>query len=345
MAVDQRFVHGVIPKWNTSFKQNLWGTEIVTIEPSTKSDTVFEFDLPNNATLLFGPNSGFVVKGIFEKQNADKSWDVVPAADFATVVLQPNWFENAIKSIDVFHNNTQLKAHDVPRYSDTFVNSYLYAHMHPEIKKCLCPEPCNTGNGIPTKPNSWVGSDANSEWAKYSKTIYNNNSLKFRYIPPFTFPFYQESNFCRAGRPPAALPMPVLGKVSIIMTIKDSMSALFAKADGVTKEYRFSLEYIKLVVEEARLNPAYEKTYLSQKNVLAYEGITHFGLAENITSGVMSHRCRFQDVYMPEGIFIFALPKTVLGGNFQYNADHLQVSFPNTILRVWMSNFKTCPSL
>lgn len=328
MNLDQRFVHSDIPKWNSTFRQNLWGTELVTIEPSTKSDTVFEFDLPNNSTLLFGPNSGFIVKGIFEKQNADNTWDVVPAADYGTVVIQPNWFENAIKSIDVFHNNTQVKAHDVPRFSDVFVNSYLYAHMHPEIKKCLCPEPCNTGNAVPKTRNDWVGSSATCSWANYSKTIYTNG-IKFCYIPPFTFPFYQQSNFCRAGRPPTALPMPVLGKMCVIVTMKDNFTQLIAKAAAVTSQYRFVLESIKLVVEEARLNPTYEKTYLSQKNVLAYEGNTHFGLAENITEGVMSHRCRFQDVYMPEGIFIFALPKTVLGGNFQFGPEYTAAVFSN----------------
>jgi hypothetical protein len=324
-ALDPRFIFGDIPKWHTSFKQNLWGTELVTIEPTTKSDTVFEFDFPTNSTLLFGPNSGFLIKGTFEKQKEDKTWSEIEQTELSSVLVQPNWFENSIKSIDVFHNNTQVKAHDVPRYSDSFVNTYLYANMHPEIKKFLCPESCHTGNGVPTEnaatASSWYGTDENSEWRKYGQSIYQNTT-KFRYVPPFTFPFYQQSNFCRAGRPPAALPMPVLGKMSVILSMKDDSKLLFAKAASNTAAYRFNLESVKLVVEEARLNPTFEKTFLSQKGVLAYEGNTHFGLAENITAGVMSHRLRLQDLYMPEGIFIFALPKTVLGGNFQFSNDH-----------------------
>jgi len=351
MTVDPRFVYGDIPKWNTSFKQNLWGTELLTIEPTTKSNTVYEFDLPTNSTLLFGPNSGFLIKGTFEKQGTDKTWSKIEQSESATLLVQPNWFENCIKSIDVFHNNTQIKAHDVPRFSDSFVNAYLYANMHPEIKKFLCTEPSHTGNGVPsvisTGTNGWYGGDAKSEWSVYSKKIFQNTT-KFRYVPPFTFPFFQQSNFCRVGLP-AALPMPVLGKMSIILSMKDDTKLLFAKEASNTAEYRFSLESVKLVAEEARLNPTFEKTFLAQKGVLAYQGNTHFGLAENITAGVMSHRCRFQDVYMPEGIFIFALPKTVLGGSYQYssgssvysshNIDSVDVKFQNMPLAMKTPNF------
>jgi hypothetical protein len=41
--------------------------------------------------------------------------------------------------------------------------------------------------------------------------------------------------------------------------------------------------------------------------------------AENVSSGVMTHKVRFQNVDLPEGVFIFAVSKKVVGGTFSYN--------------------------
>ena len=105
--------------------------------------------------------------------------------------------------------------------------------------------------------------------------------------------------------------------MSIQLQFKENQEGIFMKPASNTKVYRFKIDSIELVVEEARLNPAMERAYLNQKGTLYFEGLTKFAVTENIASGVQQHRMRFQDVPLPEGIFIFALPKTALSGAFK----------------------------
>lgn len=324
--MDSRFKYASVPTWNKQGKtQKLLGIDLVHIQASTPSTSIHEFELPTNSVLLFGPGSGFRVNGVFESRESpttaapDTKWDVVSAADYANVVVQPNWFEHLVKSVDVFHNNDAVKSHDVPRNVDAFVNTYIYTMMDPTVKKCLCPEASNPGNAVSIPGDKKWTSTANSAWHEYSKGIFKGQ-ITFRYIPPFVFPFYQQSNFCGHGRPPAALPMPILEKMTVSMTMNDSFTNIFQKPATNTKQYRFRIKKMELVVQAARLNPSFERTFLSQQGTLYYPGVTKFSLTENIPAGAFSHRCRFQDIPYPEGMFIFALPKNVVGGQYKYSA-------------------------
>lgn len=357
--MDSRFKYGSVPTWNKQGKtQKLLGIDLVHIQPSTPSTSIYEFELPTNSVLLFGPLSGFRVNGVFESQAAptnaapDPKWDVVAPADYTNVVVQPNWFEHLVKSVDVFHNNDTVKSHDVPRNVDAFVNSYLYSMMDPTVKLCLCPEESNPGNSVPVATGKPWSTDLNSAWHTYSKAIFKSGQITFRYIPPFVFPFYQQSNFCGHGRPPAALPMPVLEKMTISMTMNDDFSNIFKKSATNTKNYRFRIKKMELVVQAARLNPNFERSFLAQQGTLYYPGVTKFSLTENIPAGTFLHKCKFQDIPYPEGLFIFALPKNVVGGQYKYsgvtdttaalfaehNIDSVAVQFQNKYLALKTPN-------
>lgn len=320
--IDSRFAYPEPPVKRDVWKQALQNAETISILPINKSDTLYEFELPGRqAVYLFGPRSGFKVKAVLEckaEAEADDKYDKIPAADFASFLLQPNWFQNLFKGTEVFHNNTSIKNHDVPRYADAWLDTYLNSVMDEDIKRCLYPEPGNPGNCVPTKKHQW-NSFVDYEWHNYSKQVLDKSSLTFRYIPPHTFPFYQQTNFGIDGEP-AALPMSILNKITFTLQFKDNFDCVYSKTAANTKKYRIRIESIELVVQEARLNPAFERAYLSRTKPLYYRGLTKFALVENIPTGVLQHRTQFPNIEMPEGIFMFALNKSVTGGEFKYSS-------------------------
>jgi hypothetical protein len=315
--IDSRFIYNDSPNWRQGQKQFLWGSEYISISATTKTPTLYEFELPTGSTLLFGNQSGFYVRGMFQSKGSDEGdekYDVVPATDASKVALVPNWFEHLLKDPQLYHGNMPLNPHDVPRYSDAYLNAYLYAHMYPETKRCLLPEALAPGRTANIKSSTTILTDAESAWQKYAPLVFGTRKLEFRYIPLHTFPFVQQTNFCTDGRPPAAVPLEVLQKMSIQLQLKEDQSGIFMKKSDNNRDYRFKIENITLVVEEARMNPNMEKSFLNQKGLMHYAGLTKFAMAENINASVQQHKLRFQDVPMPEGLFIFALPKTALSG-------------------------------
>lgn len=326
--VDSRFVFANAPKWKQGQNQKLQSYEMLTILPSNKSPTLIEFELAHmNSVLMFGPNTGFRVQGAFEvkpkEEDPDTAYVEIPAAEYSKVVLMPNWFENLVKSVDVFHNNTQVKCDDVPRYADTFLNTYLYSNMDKETKSNLFPESVNPARCVPIYKGQYVHT-ANSEWHNYSKQVFGKNNIEFRYVPTHVFPFFQQPQFGAEGsRLPAVLPMSVIEKLNIGIHLKEKSDGIFKKvgADAATnlQYYRFRIKSVELLVEEARLNPAFEKSIFKKTTPYLYEGVTRFGMVENIPAGLLAHRTELPKLDMPEGLFVFALPKKVIGGEFKYS--------------------------
>lgn len=351
--IDSRFIYNDPPKWKQGQKQFLWGSEYVTIPPTTRSPTLFEFELPVGSTLLFGNLTGFYVKGSFEVKEADTAdttFATVAASAGADVALIPNWFEHLLKDPQIYHGNMPLNPHDVPRYSDAFLNSYLYAYMYKETKKCLFPEPSSPGHCIGHVADDFKLTEDTTKWRKYASNVFGSRKVSFRYVPMHMFPFMQQTNFCTDGRPPAALPLPVLQKITIQLPFKENQAGIFMKPSTNTKEYRFKIDSIVLVAEEARINPTMERSFLNQKGLLHFAGLTKFAMTENVSSGVQQHRLRFQDVPQPEGLFIFALPKTALSGEYKttevtakifknHNIQNIDVQFNNMPLAIKSPNF------
>jgi hypothetical protein len=192
----------------------------------------------------------------------------------------------------------------------------------------MFPEACSPGNAVFTKKGDW-GTAANGAWHNYSKTIFGKEECSVRYIPLHVFPFFQQKNFMIDGKPPNALPMSLLNKLQIRITFTDNFDHIFRKLAGNTKMYSLKFSDVKLVYEEARLSPAFERSFLNTKRLLPFSGVTKFAVSENVPAGTFSHRLRFQDIYMPEGVFIFALPKEVVGGQFKYSTSTSDQVFSN----------------
>jgi hypothetical protein len=315
--VDPRLIYPEIPKSKDVQKQMMHGSEFVKLSPTSQTPTSYTFDIKSNGVVLFGPHTGFQIRGNFMKKTAaGEDYELVTEAEYSRVIVQPNWWSYLVKSVDVFHKNYLLNADDQPQYCQPFLDTYMYAHMTDKTKKYLCTESCAPGNGIPKSSTGWSVT-ADSEWHKYSKEIFSDEGVYFRYIP-LQFPFFQHADFAK-GRAPNAFPMSLMQSLTFRLNLVDDTSIIFKKNAGNTDVYKFELSTIAFMYEEARLSPGLENAYFTNKRtgVLPYAGITKIGTTDS-AGDTFSCRAKFENVMYPTGIFIAALPKTVVAGQFKY---------------------------
>jgi hypothetical protein len=320
---DPRLEYVNLPTWQQYKQQRLLGSDYVVIEPNNKLEfepTQVEFEINNFAPLLFGPMSKFQIEGNFETRATDADeWAPVAAADASNVLLAPNWFEMLIKSVDVFHNNQRISASDEARFIPAHLNAMLYAYMEPTAKKLLCPQPEHPGYCVPVDKDSWK-LDA-EPYSSYAKRVFTDQAFTFNYVPNFQFPFYQGSNFLTDGSAPRMVPMQTLGKLSVRFTFFDKQDHIFRNKANHTKKYRFSFTDFKLILEEARLAPTFERTLLTAKKQLAFPGVTRLQLVESIPGGTATYKTRFQDICLPEALFIFCVHKQVASGTYKFSTS------------------------
>jgi len=337
---DPRLEYVDLPTWQQYKQQRLLGTNYVVIEPNNQlveEPTQVEFEINNFAPLLFGPMSKFQIQGHFETRATDNDeWDGPAAADASSVLLAPNWFEMLIKSVDVFHNNQRISASDEARFIPAHLNAMLYAYMEPTAKKLLCPQPVHPGYCVPVNKDSWK-LDA-EPYNSYAKQVFTGDKIFFDYVPNFQFPFYQGSNFLTDGSAPRMVPMQTLGKLSVRFSLFDKQDHIFRNKANHTKKYRFVFDAFNLILEEARLAPTFERTLLSAKKQLAYPGVTRLQLVESIPGGTASFKTRFQDICMPESLFIFCLDKQVASGTYKFSTSTKEnVFLPHNISSIDLS--------
>lgn len=329
--MDSRLSFAKLPSWQRGFNQALQGTELHTIPPSSlDAHSNYEFELPSNATLLFGPMAGFLVRGTFQSKASataeDSSFVQLTGASGSEVALTPNWFEHLVRDITVYHGSSCIQAHDVPRSADPFINTYLYSHMRQDTRNYLFPEAHNPGRCVGLWEGDWSLTDEDSVWRKYARAAFEPGEITFRYIPTFLFPFFQQPNPTGEGMLPSVVPLQGAGKMTVTLMLKEKRDGIFLRAEGNTKVYRFNIHSVHLVVEEARLNLTFERKFLSRREPLVYHGVSRIGIYENIAAGALNYRCKMPSVPFPEGVFICALPKDALGPSFKWNAAPAEIS-------------------
>jgi hypothetical protein len=129
---------------------------------------------------------------------------------------------------------------------------------------------------------------------------------------------------------PRILPAPSMGRIQIRFIFTDSQDHIFRKVDANTNtaSYRFAFTEFNLVLEEARLSAALERHMRQLRRPIAFPGVTRIQQVENVVSGSTTWRARFQEIYMPEGVFIFCLNKTVDNGTYKFSSDTGNKVFP-----------------
>ena len=340
--MDPRFTYEDPLQWRAGTKQVIHGYDYEELQPTKPVDDIVkqvEFELlGGNNPIMLGNNTRFCIEGRFERKAVrgaaneqgvlppEPEWQAVPLADRANVMLAPNWFELMLQSFEMYHGNSVIKTHDEANYIPWLLNTYLYSRMDPTIKKFLCPEACSPGNGVPSLTTRWEFGSA--EWQAYAAHVFTDENIRFTYVPLFQFPWYQAPNWLMDARVPKALP-PIrnLGKLISRMTLRDDLDIVWRKraAANNTHSYRFKFVSVKLDLEEARLNPAYEKQLFSpmgKSKLLYYPGVTKLMKCETINNAVFFHNIKFESVTFPEGIFIFAVPKKLIASIYKYG-DHV----------------------
>ena len=129
--------------WMNARNQDLLSTDYVEIDPVNKADldgdkfpSQIDFEYSALKPVLFGPMTKFAISGTFDvKKDAAAEWTAATGADVADVVLQFNWFEMLIKSLDVFHNNQRIASSNEQRFISAYLHTMLYAYMSPKSKR------------------------------------------------------------------------------------------------------------------------------------------------------------------------------------------------------------------
>ena len=334
---DIRLTHAAMPNWQRGGKQPLQGMDYVIVDPNTKIDKVpsqADFDLPNKESLLFGPMSKFRVEGTFQKLEENTTeWAALGVGDAAHVLLAPNWFEMLIKEVSVFHNNFRVASSSELRHITPFINAYLLHNMDTTAKNLLCPQDCHPAYCLPKPDGTWAIDQA--AYTDYAKHAFKEGPINFDYTPLFMFPFYQGTNSI-----PRILPAPAMGRIQIRFAFTDSQDHIFRKKTPLTNKnkYRFSFKEFSLVLEEARLATPVARQLEHSKKPLAFPGVTRIQLVEQVPGSSTTYRTRFQDVLLPEGLFIFCLDKSVASGTYKFStATNTKVFANHNISSVDMS--------
>jgi len=180
---------------------------------------------------------------------------------------------------------------------------------------------------LPEKNEKWT--IAATGYTSYAENVFvGAGGFSFDYTPLFMFPFYQGKNYMMdQDGVPRALHMPSMGRIQIRFTFHDDQSRIFNNATGNAAQYRFCFSAFNMVVEQARLNPAMLKTIQSPKKPLVFPGVTRLQLVESIPDASTTYRTRFQDILMPESLFIFCLNKSVGNGTYTFSGEKVSNIF------------------
>jgi len=340
--MDRRFEFpGLANAWRSGKKQVLHGTEMAVFDsvPALDSDLhnnprQLQFLLDSKKPLLFDFMSRFEVQGRFECKGAgaDDDWEPALPTDYVRVLVHPNWFEILLRNIDVFHENYVVKTSQEQLYVQYFRNCYLYSVMDPMLKRLLAPEKCHPAYSVPKVAGSW-NFDVNGAWHKYCAELFKGN-ITFTWVPLFVWPFHQAANYMIDAQPSSAVPVNHTGPLNVRMTFADKWDIIFRRAAGNAKTYRFTLNSMKFYAEEARMSPLTDQAMFgSSKKILPYYGVTNLCDIQSITAGVFVFRTKFDKVPMPESVFIFCLPRTVVGATWEFKdvVDPTKVFLPHNI--------------
>jgi len=324
-SMDSRLQFASMPDWQRGNRQPVLSSDYVILEPTTRVETQpsqLDFDLPRKEPLLFGPMCKFRVKGAFQKQEENQvAWANAKAAEIAAILLAPNWLEMLLKEVSVWHNNNKIASTNENRFIWPFLNTYLYHNMDPLAKQLLCPQACHPGHCVPAADGKWSADAA--AYTDYAKKVFTGTALAFDYTPLFVFPFYQGGTYLIEDNVPRILPAPSMNRVQIRFTFFDSQDHIFRKTapDTNKAKYRFAFSEFSLVLEEARLSESFGRHLHNIKRPLAFPGVTRLQLVENLVNGMSSIKARFQDIYLPEHVFVFCLNKAVGSGTFKFSGD------------------------
>ena len=332
-GVDDMFNFSATPLWYTK-KNVVLGSDLIVHNPTvTQIPEVpkqIQFELSDKDEFWsLGPYTRFRIQGTFQICKPAKGeapaedWKPCVTADLLKTVVQPNWFEQMLKGVEMYHGNTVVYSSDEGRHVFAWLNTWKYFFMDPEQKQLLLPQPCHPGYGIPSLAGAtgWSAT-AGSEWEKiggYGREVFKNSAITFDWIPLDFAPLFQGTNYMD-GSTPRVLPMPLLDKLTIRFLFNEDLSCIF-KSVNEDYQFRFLFSNIRLIAEHLRIDPKFYKAEISRTLQWSYDGVVRILKTENIPASALNYTMRAQNVLMPEGFFIFAIPSDVIAGTYKYSTN------------------------
>lgn len=333
---DNRFEFPSASSMSGKEKPIMLGSELRIIEPlqkvdSNKMPTMLEYDIYSTRPVMPGPQTRFRVSGKFMKRA--KATDAAPNpvwtgiendSEAKKVLLAPNWFEMLIKSIDVYYNHDRISSFNESSRVLPHMNAFIYHHMDDKIKKLLFPEMCHPAHLTPANKDDFTaGNEECKVWMDYSKHIFKvGGKFEFGFTPTFLWPFHQSpTHWTDPKNPSKVLPLTLFGHIFTRIYFVDNTSTIFKKKAGNDADYKFVLQSMDLVLEEIRLPPLAERQLNQTKKIMQYPGVSRVQLVENLSGGTLNHRCKFQNIPLPEAVLIFAVNKNVAPGTWSFADD------------------------
>jgi len=117
------------------------------------------------------------------------------------------------------------------------------------------------------------------------------------------------------------LHMPTMGSMQVRFAFHDNQDRIFYKDANNPNQFRFAFTSFEMLVEQARLNASVERTLQNPKKNLIYPGVTRLLLAEQVPDSQTTHKAKFQDIVLPESVFIFCLDKSVASGTYSFASE------------------------
>jgi len=279
----------------------------------------------------------FKIKGVFQKlKEGAPQWEVLKLEDAKEVVLEPNWFESQIRDFLIYNGKQILVSKSEGKYVNSVLNSFFYAHMSKKQKKLLCIHPGNPGYGVPTEVDDWkfwkeavpAAGNIPAEpaeglaWADYASRAFIGAEYEFDYLPIHAPPFYQGTNYDDEDMPniwPMAL---FKDGLDFHFTFVDHLDAVFKKRNPDDKtNYRFKYTQMQLVTNQMNLPKDLFNKIIHNKSALHYRGVTRILKLAEVPPKNRTQMVTFNKGTMPDGIFIFALPKERSSGAWKYQQN------------------------
>ena len=307
-------------------RQSIFGYEFTEVQPTTKTDSLYEFDLNSSHNpLCFGVGTGFRVTMCLQtKAKGATDWTNFGPENAKTCSVIQNYFEHYIKALDVFHVNSQVKNHDLPPNIDTYLNTFILAHMDKRIRNRLAIGPAHPYHAVTVNKGDFkaLGAGANAgtnSWTSYAAHV-TGGKFSFVYLPLNRWPFYQHQNYILGPEGGYSLiPIHLLGgRMQTRLLFKDTSDFLFKKITGDEADYRLNVSNVTLYLRELRLGPSTATTLKSYKSTHYYRGLTLIGLVENIPTQTFTFRTSLNSIDLPEGLFIFCVDKRVVSSTYKY---------------------------
>lgn len=320
------------------------GREFVKFSPTTpltadNKPNMIEFEITNPRPLVCNEMFYFLVSPEFQYLDTDNTWKrMTYATHKQQLILAPNWFEKMFASFEIIVNNQKVVTSVENYWVAQEFHGLLYFMMHKDLKDLVAPEPFNPVRMIPPGKDAVDKSTLVQETGVLApigncyKHLYKED-YTFTYMPLFQFPWFQKPTL-NLECPQVDLPIHKMGKMIIRIHFKPNQHVAWQSTSEVTtqspndsKKFRVIFKRFDLLAEENIIHGTMTPLYANVKapkpsktqKFIDFGGMFLDSKCELVPSGALQFKFLFTNSPMPEQACIFALPKSVLNGTFDFS--------------------------